>query len=136
MAREKTFYDYRGFDGVDIDLFTSLYDYGLIWKRQWDKETKKWGYKFIYGVSTEVINHDVLYYEFDYGFVSEDVDRKSEWNFADFKAVANWAGMTESELLEEPLPLFVYDMIGYYGYEEIFGSSYYPFEIKIKQNKV
>jgi len=118
--RNKRLYDYRAYQGCDASLEESLFCYGLIWK-QIGKD-----YKFIYGVGN---NGNGDYNRFDYGFMPMDTNIKDEYNWADFDAVLSFVGMTESEWLAMPLPQQILDLSSYYGYDNVFGSSYYSFEI-------
>jgi len=112
------------YEGIDANLKTSLYEYGLVWKLQ-----ANGGYMFYYGVRTDGAGNYTL---FDWGTVEPDEDGfhpEEEWNFADFDAVARFSGVSKEEFLNTPLPMIVFDLIAYYGHDNIFGSSYYPFTI-------
>lgn len=116
---KKNIYHYRGFDGIDASLETSLFEYGLIWKKE------KKDYKFIYGFA----NNCSEYYLFDYATIPITTNIADEYNFADLNAVANFVGMKLDEWLNSALPNKIFDLIAYYGVESIFGSSYNPFMI-------
>ena len=118
--RSKRVYDYRSYQGCDASLEESLFCYGLIWK-QVGKD-----YKFIYGIG---IDDSSDYNLFDYATMPIDTNIKKEYDWADFDAILSFVGMTETEWLAMPLPQQMSDLMAYYGYENIFGSSYYPFEI-------
>ena len=119
----RTLKEYNEYDGVDADLETSLFEYGLIWKLT-DGE-----YKFIYGVGYNDDGQE--YNRFDWATEEADIDPKEEWDFADWGAVCSFVGQTEAEFFSQPLPQIVFDLISYYGCENIFGSSYYSFAIEI-----
>ena len=117
----RTLKEYSKYDGVDADLEISLFEYGLIWKLT-DGE-----YKFIYGVG---YNDDGQEYNlFGYATEDADTDPREEWGFAEWDKICSFVGQTETEFFSQPLPQIVYDLISYYGYENVFGSSYYPFAI-------
>jgi len=118
----KTITDYAEYEGIDADLETSLFEYGLIWKLT-DGE-----YKFIYGVGYNDDGEE--YNRFDWATEEADIDPKEEWNFADWGDICFFVGQTETKFFAQPLPQIVFDLILYYGYENIFGSSYYPFAIE------
>jgi len=116
--------EYEGYEGVDADLTTSLQEYGIAWKRR----GKDW--HFIYGVGmTENENGEPEYNLFDWADIPVGTDPRDEWNFVNWKAVAECSGMTELKLLEMPLTYIVETLVSYYGYEDVFGSSYFPFPI-------
>jgi len=118
--RSKRLYDYRAYQGCDASLEESLFCCGLIW-RQVGKD-----YKFIYGVS---IDDHGEYNLFDYAYMPTDTNIKDEYDWANFEAVLSFVGMTESEWLAMSLPQQLSDLVAYYGCENVFGSSYYSFEI-------
>ena len=114
--------DYNDYEGTDVDLETALYEYGLIWKPTKNKDE----YHFIYGV-----DHDGSEYnKFDRADMSlaDWVELFNE-SWVDIKRVESFADTTKEEMIIS-FPNRVDVMISYYGYENIFGSSYYPFEIK------
>ena len=117
----KRLYDYRAFQGCNADLETSLFEYGLIWKK-----VKK-DYKFIYGVG---VDHNYDYNQFDYAYIPIDTDIKEEFNWInDWSGVLSLVGMTDAEFIAQSLPQQISDLIAYYGPDNVFGSSYDPFEI-------
>ena len=125
--REKTYQDYKDFDGTDVDIETSLFEYGLIWTIEGDD------YKFIYGVAQNVREDeshcDCNYGKFDYAFVAKNCDVFKEYDWADFDCVFDFCGMSKADWSKLPLPLKISDLLSYYGYENIFGSSYGGYEI-------
>ena len=115
MENTLTKYIEEGYTGVDASLYISLYEYGLIWK-----ETSSGEYNFIYGINSE----DDEYSFFDYGFMSiKDWDNMLNDSWFDLKAVESFSGG------ELSFPYDVHTVLQYYGYENIFGGSYYPSEI-------
>ena len=123
----KRLYDYRAFEGCDASLEISLFEYGLIWK-QVGKD-----YKFIYGVGLEANTSD--YNQFDYGFMAIDTNIKEECDWInDWTGILSFVGLTDAEFMAMSLPQQISDLVAYYGYENIFGSSYYPFEISGNTN--
>lgn len=113
--------DYPGYEGNDVSLDISLFEYGLIWKQE---ETE---FKFIYGVR---VNDQGEYDGFDWGTIAVDADLYTEFDWANFTAVLECLGLSESEWDDLPLPARVYGLLAYYGYQNIFGDSYtQPIEI-------
>ncbi len=118
--------EYQGYTGIDADIETSLFEYGLIWVKGIEGHEKD--YHFIYGVS---VDEEGNYNLFDWGDIAIDTDPRQEWNFVDWDSVLSLIGVPNFETMinEIPLPIIVYYLIGYYGSENIMGSSYYPFRI-------
>ena len=113
--------DYNEYDGVDASLDIALYEYGLIWK-----EINPGEYHFIYGVG-----HDGCEYNsFDWADMTD-----KDWNellnesWVDIEGVESFSGQTKQDLIDS-FPYNVDTLLAYYGYENIFGSAYYPFEIE------
>ena len=121
----KTINDYKNYSGTDANLETSLFEYGLIWIKGAEGHEKD--FHFIYGVG---VDQDGNYNKFDWADVSIDTDPEKEWDFVEWGKVGKFTGMSKEEFLKQPIPFIVYDLIAYYGVENIFGSSYYPFEIE------
>jgi hypothetical protein len=120
MAK-KRLYDYRAFNGTDASLEISLFEYGLIWKK-----VKK-DYKFIYGIKVNDVGD---YIWFDCAYMPIDTDIKEEFGWIDdWSGILSSVGMTEKEFMDMSLPQQICDLISYYGYENVFGSCYYGFEI-------
>lgn len=130
MDKPFSWYEANGYEGCDCSLEISLYEYGLIWKEY--KRATKGGFakgelRFVYGVG-----HDGCEYNlFDWGGVYA-ADPEEEWNWADFDGVARFTGLSREEFLAQPITSIVSDLILYYGHENVFGGSYYPFEINKK----
>jgi hypothetical protein len=119
--------DCKQYNGVDADLATSLYEYGLIWAK--GIEGHENDYHFIYGVTTDDAGN---YNLFDWADIAIDTDIKAEYNWIsenDWQHVLSSVDMDEKEFFSMPLPWIINDLISYYGHENIMGSSYYPFTI-------
>lgn len=113
-------YENEGYQGIDASLETSLFEYGLIWK---EEEIE---YRFIYGVQINGEGYSL----FDWGCISKDIDIKKEFDWVDWEAFFSFVGENEEDYLKHSVPLIVSDLLSYYGYENIFGSAYDPFEIE------
>jgi len=110
----------QGFQGGDACLAISLFEYGFAWRLLDDGEVL-----FIYGIR----NNNSDYDRFDRCSI-KPCDPKVEWNWADFPGVAECIGLDIDEWLDDSdkMPRFtdvVSDLISYYGYENVFGSSYW-----------
>ena len=112
----------RHYYGVDASLETSLFEYGLAIQEE------KNHYNIIYGVS---IDDNGNYNKFDsYNeYTDKDFNDLITESWFDLKAVLNFVGMTKEDWIKLPLVSKIDDCLSYYGYENCFGSSYYPFVI-------
>lgn len=125
------------FFGVDVNLEISLMEYGLLYRKLDDGE-----YEFIY--VTEWKGHSNPQ-SFDVATFTES-DIKDKFYDLGKENILSFTGSTEQEWLDYDVSLRVYDLIQYYGTENIFGLSYYPFsklqlndwitQIKNKMNEV
>lgn len=106
--------------GTDACLATSLFEYGLAWKEDNNQ------IEFIYGICIE----GTEYNRFDRCTFDLDLDIRKEFDWADFNEVASFTGMNSTEWDNLPLPFKMNDLVRYYGFENVFGSSYWEgFEI-------
>ena len=111
----------KGYIGTDACLATSLFEYGLAWKEEENQ------IEFIYGIGMEDCDHN----RFDRCSFDLDLDVRKEFDWADFDEVESFIGSTSQEFDRLPLPQKIYDLVSYYGFENIFGSSYWEgFEIQ------
>lgn len=114
----------EGYEGIDFDLETSLYEYGLVWKCI-DEDRKE--YKFYYGVGmTTNEQGEAEYNRFDWGTMTEAdfLDMLTEDWFLK-KSFDECRGKTEVHF-----PNDMYDALNYHGYENVLGSSYDPISIE------
>ena len=107
----------EGYVGVDADLATSLFEYGMIWILR-DGE-----YNFIYGVE---VDNDGYFISFDNCHIKENVDYRKEYDWADFEKVESFIG---TKLKDIPLVQIIEALVDYYGHECVFGTSYPTFTI-------
>ena len=121
------------YTGPDIDIDTSLFEYGLGWK-EIPMETFFYGdvpkkkYEFIYGIGYD---DNANYNKFDSATMDyfEFIELIND-GWIDLNSVLSSIGISEAEFMGN-FPNSVGDLISYYGYEEIFGTSYWEgFEIK------
>ena len=109
-----------GYSGIDACLSISVFEYGLAWKED-EKEID-----FIYGIKM----NDCDYSRFDRIQIDKSIDVRKEYDWADFKEVESFTGSTREEWNKLELPQKINDLITYYGFENVCGSSYWEgFEI-------
>lgn len=101
--------------GPDVNLEISLKEYGLAW------EIKESETIFYYGIAY----NNEEYTSFDWASVENNMDFDKEFDWADLSEVANFAGSYSLQDWQQmPLISKIQDLLGYYGYENVFGSSY------------
>lgn len=106
-----------GYEGNDVDLATSLFEYGLAWV------LIDGVYTFIYGVNIDPRGN---YISFCDSCVYANVDWKKEYDWADFSKVESYVC---GNLDGMPLTQIITSLVGFYGYENVFGTPYYTFNI-------
>ena len=104
-----------GYIGTDADLATSLFEYGMVWIESCNQ------IEFIYGIGF----NDEGYNKFDRITFNTDLDVRKEFDWVDFEEVESFTGLTSDQFDALPLPQKIYDLVSYYGFENIFGSSYW-----------
>lgn len=109
------------FQGVDVNLEISLFEYGISWK-----EKEKDNYEFIYGINSK----DNNYYLFNNAFMNkkEFIELINEQWFK-IQDVCSYMGITEKELIND-FPHCMNSVISYHGVENIFGTINDYFKIK------
>ena len=109
------------FYGTDVNLEISLMEYGLIC-REWENS-----YQFIYVTEWKGYEEPEL---FDVSILSDSEINEVFDDLNDDNGMLNFVGMEETEWKELPTIHKVSDLISYWGYENIFGSAYYPLTVK------
>lgn len=104
----------KNLSGSDASIEISLKEYGLAWEV---KESKT---MFYYGITYS----DGEYTHFDWASLENDVDFNEEFEWADLLKVAKYTGQSLPDWQQTPLTEKIQDLLGYYGYENVFGSSY------------
>ena len=107
-----------GYSGCDACLATSLFEYGMAWKRENNEVL------FIYGIAYGT-GAECDYNRFDRCVLPGDMDVFHEYSWADIDGVCETTGLTVEEFRTMPLENQIRDLVGYYGFENIFGSSYW-----------
>jgi len=104
----------KNLTGPDASIEISLKEYGIAWEVQ-DEDTL-----FYYGIDS----NGKEYTRFDYAFVANSIDIQDDYDWVDFAVIADFAGQSLQEWKALPLPYKIHDLVAYYGYENVFGSSY------------
>jgi len=105
----------HGYAGIDACLATSLFEYGMAWKEENNQ------IEFIYGIGV----NGTEYNKFDRCTFDTDLDVYKEFDWADLEEVFLCMGSKKEDWDALPLPQKIYDIVSYYGFENVFGSSYW-----------
>lgn len=97
-----------GFKGIDADLETSIFEYGLCWLDRDDD------YLFYHKIETG----------FDWSTINKNIHFWEEFDWVDKEQFLSFIGVTEKNFNIMPLPYAISDLLNYYGYQNVFGSSY------------
>ena len=120
MATKK--FDRTVWHGTDCDKVTSLFEYGLLVRYI----TKEKSWQCIYRNPHESN-------KFSYSWISEEDMREmflTGWAKDDLKSFCSYVGDTWNDWVLRPVATRIYDLVSYYGAEEIFGNSYRTYTAK------
>lgn len=120
MKRQEWKHD--NLEGIDADIEISLKEYGLAWI-EGDTEIL-----FYYGINGNCENeyNEFEYTQFDFCSLDKNLDIKKEYDWIDnWDDISRFIGIDFDEWIEYPLTSQIADLLQYYGYENIFGSSYW-----------
>jgi hypothetical protein len=119
--------------GIDADIETSLKEYGFAWRE------KKGEYVFYYGVNMGKNERgDMDYTRFDWATFPKNTDPFEEFDWVEWEQVCDTTGATVEEYKVMRFPMVVWDLFSYYGYENVFGSSYwegFTYQEVIRKNR-
>ena len=108
--------EYQGFEGSDTTLSISLFEYNFIWRKM-ETETI-----FIYAIGNN---------KFERVSIDNKMAVEKEYNWVDWDNLFSTHCIELEDFDELPLEEKVKMIFDYYGFENIFGSSYWEgFEIK------
>lgn len=102
----------KKFIGVDVNLETSLFECGLLVKQNPDIDGD---YACVYAIQDK----------FDIGYISEEsVNIFLNLSWFNKESFLLYCGLKEDEWISLSFVNKLSDLLNYYGYENIFGSSY------------
>lgn len=112
-----------GFVGTDMNIETSLYEYGLLCRKpKGAQNIQCW-----YGIGME----DEEYKTFDFTTISEkEIEEKINETWFNKSSFFAFLGTEERYWLCSGYVNQISDLIAYYGYQNIFGDCYNPVEIE------
>jgi hypothetical protein len=115
MKKEKRQdYDHSKLTGMDVNVEIALKEYGLAWIEKEDEIL------FYYGINTDL--DEMGWFKFDFCTISKNINAKEEYNWADFDAVSRYCDHYD---WGESLLADIECLVHYYGFENVFGSSYW-----------
>ena len=113
-------YDHSKLEGSDANIETSLKEYGLAWI---ETDTE---YLFYYGIQLEENECGAAEnVKFDFCSFDKDLDVFKEFDWASFHKILSFTDTSLEEFKTLSLPQKISDLVSYYGYENVFGSSYW-----------
>lgn len=123
----KNIYHFRGYHGIDADLETSLFEYGLICKQVIPKNA----YKVIYAVEADSKGN---YNLFESTWTTEtqlnNLVLGNEWMDQDaINSFLDCQGTSLADWLDLPFISKLHDLVSYFGWMDVLGSVYYGFTI-------
>lgn len=114
-TRRKCLNDFRGFEGPDVSMSISLFEYGIAWK-----QAKKDNYLFVIGINAIEDNYNRFYY---FNMSKDDFISLCNESWFDIESICDSFDATKEKFIEN-FPSTVFDANSYYGYENVFGSCY------------
>jgi len=105
----------NGYAGFDNSLETSLFEYGFIFSRidpLSEGDLRIW-FKIVGNT-------------FDWSDFKQDLDFWKEFSWADKNNLLRFLGMDEESFNNDTLESKIYALVSYYGYENVYGTAYYP----------
>jgi len=123
MKREA--FDHNTIQGCDKSIEIALKEYGFAWIKNGNGPVYADGNRDVYEEQT------LFYYgvkmergewtEFQYATLDNNIDVKTEYNWADFDGVRSFVGV-DLDWFDMPLELKVQDLLSYYGFQNVFGT--------------
>jgi len=113
-------FNMNNIQGTDTDIETSLFEYGFAWIPSNDGKEVMFCYGIGYGENE--------YNRFDRCSFNSDMDIYDTFDWIDsdsWNQIYSFMGMDKEDFDNMPLTQKIFDLFQYYGYENIFGSSYW-----------
>lgn len=111
-------FNHKKLQGTDASIEISLKEYGVAWVEK--------GNEILVYFGTDVLD-DSSFYKFGYVIESKNLDITEDYDWVDFDRLTTYI---DCDILELPLPLQLYHLLSYCGYENIFpgeaGHLIYP----------
>lgn len=112
----------QDWQGVDVDLAISLYEYGLIW-RAWPEENST---IFLFNVSYSEDDSKSMFARESF---NNDTDFRKEFSHVDWPGFVKTLGISEEEWMNQDICWKVYDLLNHLGYRNVFGEGHFLFNV-------
>lgn len=127
----------QDFQGTDVSLEHSLFDYNLVWRHLPEdlRDHPAEDYVFVFNVGR--VNGTEHEQFARVGMSSSEFDSDTSWmKPEDWASMMSAHGTTFDEWMQLPYPQRIYDLYGYWGWMNIFGSTVYggAFDIRDPQH--
>ena len=108
----------KAWQGIDACAEISLFEYDMVWKEKKDE------FQFVH-----ICSHRK---GFTFGRFKKELDFLKEFSWVDWKEFLSYVGAeTFEDWNKQYLPFKIYELVSYYGIENIFGSDYHEgFHVK------
>lgn len=108
----------KAWHGTDVNLEISLFEYDLIWKEKKDK------FQFVH-----ICSHRK---GFSFGYFKKNLDFLKAFNWVNWDIFLSSLGdINFDEWNKLPFGYKIFDLVNYYGIENVFGTDYYEgFNVK------
>ena len=117
-----------GFMGCDVNLEISLFEYGLLWLKQQDT------IQFIYAVACDTEGNAVMFDTCTLG-IAECNTYVQDNSWVDKKGLLSYLGLTARQWNRVEPENKIESLRSYYGYENVFGTCYYPIDLNTVVSK-
>lgn len=114
------------FEGIDRDLETSLFEYNVIASKEEHED----------GSGTHFVVYKINDDAYGTGHISEEtingyIEGKEFMDSKDIRQFLRWSDSIKEDWLKQSFIQKLYDLISYWGYENIMGTDYYPISEKL-----
>ena len=110
--------------GTDASIEISLFEYGLVCSKNPNDEGE---YYFIYSIGEDLFDHNWMSHNQINEIINEEWFKKDE--FFSFLGITTQDDI-DDYFMNTPIIMKVFDALQYHGYENIFGSAYYPLDLQ------
>ena len=109
----------QGWQGTDASLEISIFEYDFAWRELGESDAYGDDHLFLYRIT------DRKSPVFDRTAMNSKLDLRKEYDWVDWDSFLSTAGCGNEEWDAQPFAIRIYDLFNQYGYENIFGSSYW-----------
>lgn len=110
----------QGWRGTDASLEISLLEYDFLYRELGYEDADGDDHVFIYRVNCHLGGR-----RYDRVGLNSKLNLKKEYNWVEWESFLAAQDMSWKKWSKLPFALRIYDLLNYYGYENIFGSCYW-----------